>query len=182
VVAYLAAAVVLVSVLCVANLALTLALIRSMRHQSQARAASGFPELGLLPRGAKAPEFAATTVDGEARSLADLLGARSVVGFFSVRCPPCRVQLPKFADFARTFPGGPAQVLAVVTGDPALAGEFADALAGAASVVVEDRGGPVSTAFSLAASPVFYVLDERGYIQVGAPAVQMVASHAHELV
>jgi len=178
VVAYLVAAVVLVSVLCVVNLTLTLALIRSMRHQSLARAAAGFPGLGLLPRGAKAPEFAATTVDGQALALTDLLGARSVLGFFSVRCPPCRAQLPKFADFARTFPGGLTQVLAVVSGDPALAAEFADALAGAATVVVEPAGGPVSTAFSPTASPVFYVLDERGYIQIGAPAVQMMAAYA----
>jgi peroxiredoxin len=182
VVAYLAVAVVLVSVLCVANLVLTLALIRSMRNRSQTPAASGFPELGLLPRGARAPEFAATTVDGQARSLADLLGARSVVAFFSVSCRPCRTQLPKFADFARTFPGSPAQVLAVVTGDPALAGEFADGLEGAASVIVEPRNGPVSTAFSLTAWPVFYVLDERGHIQAGAPGVQLVAAYAQALV
>jgi len=56
--------------------------------------------------------------------------------------------------------------------------KVADALAGAATVVVEPAGGPVSTAFSPTASPVFYVLDERGYIQIGAPAVQMMAAYA----
>lgn len=177
-VAYLVAAVVLVSVLCVVNLALTLALIRAMHHQSPARLAPGPPGLGLLPRGARAPEFAATTVDGQARSLADLLGARSVLGFFSVRCAPCRDQLPKFADFARTFPGGPAQVLAVVNGDPALAAEYAEALAGVATVIVEPTGGPVTAAYSPAASPVFYLLDEQGHIQIGVPAVQMIAGYA----
>jgi hypothetical protein len=174
-VAYLTVAVVLVGVLGLLNLALVLALIRSMRIQPRGRTPMEYP--GILRRGTKAPEFTTTTVTGQTLSLSDLLGARSVIAFLSVRCPPCRTELPHFVEFARTVPGGKGQVLAVVTGDDAaLTGGFAAQLEGVASVVVETRHGPMSTTFSITGSPVFFALDERGYIEAGAPAVHLVAS------
>jgi peroxiredoxin len=174
---YIAAVAIMAGVLSLLNLALTLAVIRRMRREAEQAAlvARRGPAL-RVPPGTRAPEFAATTLSGASIGLGDLTGARSVIGFFSPNCAPCHTQLPEFIELARGIPGGPAQVLAVLTGGADEVAEFAQALAGVASVVVEPRRGPVAQAFSAVAYPTFYALDERGVVTTGGAAVRMVAA------
>jgi peroxiredoxin len=174
---FLDAAVALIGVLCLANLALVLTVIRRVGRHGEHAAALPRPHM-RLPSGTKAPAFTAMTVAGESRSLADLTGTRSLMGFFSPHCGPCRTQLPEFAELARTIPGGAAQVLAVVNAEEKEAAEFAAGLDGAASVVVESPSGPVATAFSVDSYPTFYLIGEDGRIQASAPAVRMLGAPA----
>jgi peroxiredoxin len=133
-------------------------------------------DLVRLPPGTQAPEFTTTTVSGVARSLGDLTGARSVVGFFAAACPPCHEQVPAFAAYARSFPGGAAQVLAVVAGgDDSETAKLVSELDGLASVVLEPAQGPMQVAFGVLGFPTFYLLDESGRIQVSAPTMRFVA-------
>jgi thiol-disulfide isomerase/thioredoxin len=166
---YLAAAVVLLGVLCCLNLAMTLAVVRRLRTQAE-RASE---DAVRLPPGVLAPEFSATTVSGPVVTLSDLTGARSVVAFLAANCPPCHEQVPEFTAYARSVPGGPAQVLAVVVGGTdAETAQLAGDLEGAASVALENVAGPLQKAFSVTGFPTFYVLDDTGRIQVSAPTMR----------
>jgi thiol-disulfide isomerase/thioredoxin len=175
-------AVVLIGVLGLVNFALTFAVIRQVRRygeQLASRGAGRRQPAWHIQAGSPVPEFTAATVSGGRVSLSDLTGARSVIAFFSVGCPPCRVQLPEFTRYARSFPGGAAQVLAVVFGGEGEREEtdgYVRELAGAATVVVEPPGGPTAQAFSVSGYPTLYVLDERGRVETSGMAVRRIAA------
>ena len=166
-------AVVLLAVLGLVNLALVLTVIHRLRTGTTSEPAHFGPP--QLPVGSKAPEFSAVTTVGQPRSLADLLGSRSLVGFFSPGCHPCHAQLPEFARVAKTIPGGASQVLAVVVGEAGDAAEFAVGLDGAAAVVVESRHGPLADAFSAKAFPSMYLIGSDGRIEASGVSMQMLA-------
>jgi thiol-disulfide isomerase/thioredoxin len=166
-----------VGVLCLANLALLFAVIRKVRVLEER--VDRFPVFGpaaLLPVGSKAPEFAATTTAGESRSLADLAGSRSIVGFFSPNCEPCRAQLPEFIEFAKALPGGFGHALAVVVGESPAASGFAAELDAAADVVITARQGPLARVFSVRGTPAFYLIGPDGRIEARGMAVQALPS------
>ncbi|MEV5707125.1 TlpA disulfide reductase family protein [Actinoallomurus sp. NPDC052274] len=144
---YLAAAVVLVGLLCVLNLLLTLSLIRRLREQGAAQPRHAGPPTVLKP-GSEVGDFATTTVDDEPVSRADLIG---LVGFFSAGCEPCHELAPRFAGLATGLPR-----LAVVTGDDP---ELVAVLSPAARVVVEGYDGVVSGAFQNTWTPSLYLID-----------------------
>ena len=174
---YVDAAAALLGALCLVNLALTFTLVRRVRRQDERIAAAPrFRVQAGLPPGTKVGDFTAVTVTGERRSLGDLAGARSLVAFFSPTCGPCRKQLPEFAEFARTIPGGAAQVLAVVAGDENQAAEFAAGLDGAASVVAEPAHGPVATAFSARGFPSFYLVGADGRVESSGLALSVLTN------
>lgn len=174
---YLTAVVAVVSVLCVVNLALMFVVIRRVLEHGErlAKLPRYRPMLERLPAGTLVPDFTAVTVTGENRSLADMAGARSLVGFFSPGCPPCHDQLPEFVKFAETIPGGAGQVLAVIIGPEKRAMEFAAGLDGQASVVIEPREGPAATAFSVPGIPSFYLVGATGRIEASGMAMELIA-------
>ncbi|MEM1179180.1 MAG: TlpA disulfide reductase family protein [Acidobacteriota bacterium] len=51
-----------------------------------------------------APNFALRNLDGEIVQLSDFRGQTVVLNFWATWCPPCRVELPSFARFARKNP------------------------------------------------------------------------------
>jgi peroxiredoxin len=164
-------------VLCLVNLVLLLAVIRKVRLLGErVEKMPAFGATALLPVGSKAPVFTAVTTKGESRSLADLTGSRSVVGFFSPNCPPCRTQLPEFVEFAKALPGGPGRALAVVVGEGEAAAEFTAELEAAAAVVTTSRQGPVAVAFSVRGMPAFYLIGPDGRIKARGMTVQSLAS------
>jgi Redoxin len=172
------------AVLSIANLALSLALIRWVRHHGEQHAAqrTGAAPSARLPVGTVIPEFTTTTVSGVDRSMRELRGARSVVAFLSVGCPPCRDQIGEFREFARTIPGGPSQVLAVIANkeaDPDMAAEFITELGPVAWVATEARRGPAQTAFSVRGFPSYFVLDEHGQVETSAPAMSRLSVTEH---
>jgi peroxiredoxin len=176
-------AVVLIGALSLINLMLTFAVIRQVRRYGERLAGRGAGSVQPgwhIQAGKQIPEFTATTVSGGRVSLSDLTGARSVVAFFGVGCAPCRMQLPEFAQYARSFPGGAAQVLAVVLeseeGPEEKTDDYVQELTGAATVVVEPRGGPTAQAFSVTGQPTIYVLDERGRVETSGMAIRQVAA------
>jgi peroxiredoxin len=173
----LAALVAALSFLCLVNLALLLAVVRKVRLLGER--VDKMPAMGaaaLLPVGSKAPEFSVVTTAGDSRTLADLAGSRSVVGFFSPNCEPCRTQLPEFTEFARALPGGPRHALAVVVGQAEAAAGFAASLDGAAAVVITQRRGSLTTAFSVRGIPAFYLIGPDGRIEGRGMAVQALAA------
>ncbi|MEV0973279.1 TlpA disulfide reductase family protein [Microtetraspora glauca] len=157
---YLAAAVVLLGVLCLLNLSLVIGVLRRLRAQAvQTGVAAGAPP-ALGPR-SSIGEFTAVTTDGELVSAATLTG---VVGFFSSGCEPCHRLLPRFVEQARKL--GRENVLAVFGGDDEAA---VRALTAVARVVVADRdGGAVARAFQNTWTPMLYLIgDDHRIVAVG---------------
>jgi thiol-disulfide isomerase/thioredoxin len=156
--AILAAAVVVVGVLCVVDLLLSVGVIRRLREHTallaQLRAAGPAPA-ELPGPGARVGEFSATTLAGDGVTLATT-GGQTLVGFFSPGCAPCKALLPGFVEYAGVA-GTP--VLAVIVGDgPEVAGLTA-ALEPVAQVVHEEHGGAVSGAFGASMFPALLVVD-----------------------
>jgi peroxiredoxin len=171
---YLTAAVVLVMVVCAVNLLLAVALARRARQYGDliaSRLPFGSQGPYRLPPGSRIRGFSATARDGAAVSLDGWSGNRVIAGFFSARCAPCHAQLPAFAELAKATPEDEWRVLAVVSGVPDETAEFATALDGAASVVIEEPRGPVATAFSVHGLPAFFLLDPDGKVESSAATV-----------
>ncbi len=174
---YLVAAVVVLALLCGANLVFTFAVIRRLRAHGDRIAELnpvGLPEISGSLR-----SFRAMTTDGEQVSDTDLAGRPALLGFFSPACPPCRLEVPRFAEFAGGF-GDRRQVLAVIiddTDDATVADEIA-MLAGTARVVLAKMGDPLPGALSVASYPTVVLLDEAGQVTAtstgvgGLPALQ----------
>jgi thiol-disulfide isomerase/thioredoxin len=162
---YLAAAVAVVGLLCLVDLVLTFGVIRRLREHT--KQLSNLPQGMVSPLGVavgEAPgDFTASSTTGETLSRAQLTGP-TLVGFFSPGCEPCAAELPRFVERARTMPGGAQQVLAVVDGGAGDVSEYREHLDQVARVVVEPHGGPLQTAFRLAAYPTIYLLGDDGTV------------------
>jgi thiol-disulfide isomerase/thioredoxin len=175
---YVQVAFTVVGVVCLVNLMLTLAMIRRVRQHGEKLAVGPMfrGESMTLQAGSRVPGFSVTAASGERRTLADLTGSRSLVGFFAPGCPPCHGQLPEFSDLARTIHGGPTQVLAVITGEGEVAADFAADLADVATVVTELPNGPAATAFSARGRPCFYLVGADGRIEASGRTVRRLTS------
>jgi hypothetical protein len=160
--ALLTAAVIVVGVICLLDLALTVGVIRRLREHASLLAtplAGGALRDPIAAPGVIVGEFAAMTTDGTPVTRASLTG-RTVVGFFSPSCAPCAQTVPKFTAYADDVCGGRDQVLAVVIGEPAAAARQVEALAPSARVVIEPLDGPVAQAFRVTGYPALAVVDE----------------------
>ncbi|GAA0464384.1 redoxin domain-containing protein [Streptomyces olivaceiscleroticus] len=153
---FLIAAVVLVGVLCAADLILTVGVIRRLRdHAERLALLSGE---GGIAVGDEVGEFSVATVDGRLVVTRDALSedaGGTVVAFFSPDCEPCEETLSRFVPYAAELRAGGCPVLAAVVGDP---GEQTDAFVAALSPVahvVAERhpDGPLSAAFRIGAVP-----------------------------
>jgi hypothetical protein len=182
---YLTAAVIGVGVLGLVNLWLIVAMARRLRQHSQllARQARppGPPSPVSLPPGTPVPKFSVTTVSGAVVSTADLLGERSLIGFFMPGCVPCHNQIPAFIAFARGLRGGPGHALAVVSygGRPMervpahdvdrLVKELAET--DAVQVVPEPSAKAAATALAVKGYPSFILLGADGRVEASENVV-----------
>lgn len=149
----LIAAVVLVGAIAVLNLLLTMAVIRRLRRYEAAQGAP-LPDSG--PKvGATIPEFSGETLSGETVATTDVSSAEAVFAFLSTTCSACPTSLPYLVEYAQARELKAAQVVAVIGGEQADAGEFLDALAGKATVIMEAAMGPITQSFDVSAFPTF---------------------------
>ncbi len=155
---------VVIGLLVLANIALTLAVVRRQNDQSrlltQMTSDRGEPAaLDVMP-GDQVGDFAATTVDGRAVSRTTLRGS-TLVAFMAPGCPSCEHNLPEFVSRAATAPRGRDQVIAVVLGTSLGAGPMRDLLTPVAQVFTEEQErGPLARAFGVAALPAFALLED----------------------
>jgi hypothetical protein len=147
--------VVTLAILSCVNVVLLLGVVRRLNRLTDPARAIDRPvldeeELSLPVVGTVVGDFVASTTDGDRITTKDLRG-HTLVGFFTVGCPPCERFLPVFRSHAADF--GRDQVLAVIVGGHGDPTALADQLGDVARVVVERPAGPVSTAFGVAAFP-----------------------------
>jgi hypothetical protein len=166
----LAVAVVMVGSLCTLDLLLTIGLVRRLRQHSELlddlsemRNAIRMPDV-IAPAGTSVGDFTALAADDEPVS-AELLGAETLIGFFTPSCPGCAEQLPEFVRYADAMPHGRQQALAVVVGtDDGEVGEYAAQLSPVARVVAEEHGGPVAAALLVTGFPAFCLVGGNGVV------------------
>ncbi len=152
----LSVAVALVAVLCLADLVLTLGVVRRLRdHSKRLELRRGFQsDVDTIGKpGEMVDSFTATSMTGAPVSTSDLVEP-TLVGFFSPDCPACEEKLPAFLSYARAFPG---RKLAVIAGENGGL-KYRTALSELAEVVVEQERGPVQKAFGVSGFPAFVVV------------------------
>lgn len=154
------AALVFVGALCVLNFVLSLGMIKRLRDQAEILNRNGRSNLPVsVGMGDEIGRFTALTKDAEPVDDESLRHGDTLVAFFSPTCRPCQEKLPKFVDFAASFPGGRDKVLATVVGEPGAAADMLERLRPVARVVHETNNeGVVSSAFGLKAFPVVLVV------------------------
>ena len=134
---------------------------------------SGSPapsDVALLARGQPAPDITGTTLDGQAFSLASLLGRPVIVNFWGPSCVPCRDEFPLLLDKLGAHAADGLAVVGVLMYDaPAPARDFV-AQYRATWPTVDDASGAIRSAYKVAARPQSYFIDRTGIlrsIQVG---------------
>ncbi|WP_214324279.1 TlpA family protein disulfide reductase [Nonomuraea sediminis] len=155
------AAVCVIGLLSLLTLVLTVGVIRRLREHTERLDGlyerTGTPAPGLQA-GEVADDFEATTGDGETLSGASL-GERTLIGFFSPSCKPCKELAPKFVELAAGMSRD--EVIAVIAGFPDEMGDMRDLLSPVAKVVADDAdGGPLAKAFGVEAFPRVFLVDE----------------------
>jgi cytochrome c biogenesis protein CcmG/thiol:disulfide interchange protein DsbE len=150
----------------IATLAL-LEVARSLPGPSGSEAPSDAP---ALVRGAPAPTFTGTTLDGQAFDLASLRGRPVLINFWGPSCVPCRDEFPLLLSKLREHGGAGLAVIGVLTFDPP--GPARDFIAryGATWPTIDDPAGAIRGAYRVAARPQSYFIDRSGIlrsIQVG---------------
>jgi thiol-disulfide isomerase/thioredoxin len=163
---YLTAAVILLSLFSVGHMLVTLGLVRRIRTMAtRTTAAPATPP--TLPMGTAPTEFAATSEDGRLFDRDGLAGDRTLVGFFSTTCEPCKDNAPRFVEYAKDFDHD--RVLVVIQESEAgQAREFRERYLAGADAVVEQANGPLAHAFTVEAFPTMYILDAEGRVEHSA--------------
>ncbi|MFD7861256.1 peroxiredoxin family protein [Streptomyces sp. NPDC059783] len=171
---YLTAALVLVGAVTVLNLLLTLAVVRRLRRQESERQ-QPFGTIDSGPEtGAPLPDFTADTVAGGTITAASLKGRQGALTFLSTDCSACTMAVADLPEFARRTGMDAGQMIVVIAGDADDAHRMAEPLAGIATVVVEETAGPLSTLYSIEATPTTVLTDPDGtvtYAQAGTNPV-----------
>jgi hypothetical protein len=163
--ALLAAAVVVLAVVCVLNLVLTLGMARRMRQYAALLDGLEPPELDGLTRpvGSAVGEFRGVAVDGttvDRQWLTEPTRTEpTVVAFFSPGCPACRELVPLFVATAAT-----TRALAVVEDGPAGMENYVSDLAPAATVLVGEQARSAVTAFHVRGFPAVCTVDTSGVV------------------
>lgn len=168
----LTAAVVLVAVLCVANMMITFAALRRLKEYGEQLASrpAGAPGGAEVLVGRSLPEVAATTVRGEPVTRERVAGR--LVGFFSASCEPCHAQAREFAEFADP------ERIAFVSTTGASEDDVRDMLAllDAAPAVVRETGRDgLTSALGVQSFPSLVRTDAGGTVTQAANALRALA-------
>ena len=118
----------------------------------------------------QAPEFSATTLDGQKVSLSDFRGQKNVVvSFWASWCGPCRLEMPVLTRFYRNnhTANSDFEILAVsIDEDTKDAMDYATQEKLNFPVILDSRG-KMATDFEVEGIPTMFVIDKNGKIAYG---------------
>ena len=121
------------------------------------------PAVGLNV-GNRAPEFALTTLDGEAVSLESLRGRIALLNFWGTWCGPCRREMPEFQKIYDVWSERGFEIVAVAYNDSEAAmRDFRDEFSLSFALAL-DASGAVNEAYAIQTRPSSYLLDADGVI------------------
>lgn len=164
--AILSAAVVVVGLLCLADLLLIFGVIRRLREHTELLA--GFrPDTVVtdLAAGEVPAPFTALGTAGE--QLTGPIGLR-LVAFFAAGCSACPERVPGFVEYLRENHIARDEVLVVIASSEPEPVSYAEQLAAVAPVCLEQPGGELETAFKVRGYPAFCLLDATGSVSAAS--------------
>jgi cytochrome c biogenesis protein CcmG, thiol:disulfide interchange protein DsbE len=149
---------------------------------------------GLLPVGARAPDFTLRTPAGTRVSLRTLRGRAVLLEFFATWCPHCNAEAPHLHDLYARLPHTKVAFVSIDGNSDDAPSVFAyHVWYGLQFPAVLDQGdhtvtfpehgplGPVSRSYGVSGWPTFYVLDPRGRVRWRSAGEQPDAQLAREL-
>ena len=149
---------------------------------------------GLLPVGAKAPDFTLRTPTGTPVSLRDLRGKAVLLEFFATWCPHCNAEAPHLKELYAKLPRSKTAFVSIDGNSDDAASALAyhiwyglpfPALLDQAgkTVTFPEHGptGPVSRRYGISLWPTFYILDPQGRVSWRSAGEQPDALLAREL-
>ena len=132
-----------------------------------------------LPKGTEAPNFTLPDLDGRERTLADFRGKQTLLVFSDPGCGPCQTLAPSLAQLQEAHRGNNLNVLMVSKGDLEANRQKAKEH-GFTFPVVLQRNWEISKDYAMFATPVGYLIDERGLISkdvaIGGDAILRLVS------
>jgi peroxiredoxin len=135
-----------------------------------------------LPAGTPAPTFRLPSLEGGEVGLEDFRGRRVLLVFSDPACGPCNLLVPDLERLHRSAPD--LQILMVSRGDPEANREKAREH-GLTFPVVLQRQWEISRAYGMFATPIAFLIDERGIIAAdvasGSDAILALASGAEQV-
>lgn len=114
--------------------------------------------------GQKAINFTLVNSEGKEVSLSDYEGKKVLLNFWASWCPPCRMEMPEFEEFAKENPDIVILGVNVDTQNQKEASEKAVAELGVTYPIVY-ADGQVASAYQVSSIPMNLFLDENGIIQ-----------------
>ncbi|HLZ57474.1 MAG TPA: TlpA disulfide reductase family protein [Ktedonosporobacter sp.] len=152
---------ILVWIVVIANLVLTLALIRRIN-------ASPDPMAGIetgLPVGTPAPDFSAKTLEGQTVTLADSIGHPITFVFVATHCEPCHALLPTLKTLAPQARAAGTTLVLVSDGSQQETEKMMQEVAGQVVIVVAPRHEhSLFNDYQINMTPSYCALDEKGVV------------------
>lgn len=84
-----------------------------------ARQSSTATIAGSASKGAIAPDFALTSIDGKTVHLTDYRGKAVVLNFWATWCPPCKTEIPGFVELQRRYGPVGLEIVGITMDDAA---------------------------------------------------------------
>ena len=136
-------------------------------------AAGSGPAAGGVPtpvpdrvaEGEPAPDFTATTAEGEPITLSDLRGRPVVLNFWATWCAPCRVEMPALQGASERYADSGLIILAVNAMEPADRVSAYMQELGLTFPAVLDPDGAVLDLYGIRVFPTTVVIDAGGRVQ-----------------
>ncbi|MFF0445779.1 TlpA family protein disulfide reductase [Streptomyces sp. NPDC004609] len=172
---YVSVALLLLGAVTALNLVLNLAVIRRLRRHEEERKRPYETVDSGPPTGEPLPVFTAVATDGTPVTSDALKGREAALTFLSTSCGVCVTAAGDLPEFARRTGMDAAQMVVVIAGDDETAAqEMMAPLAGVATVVREETSGPLSTRYTIEATPTTVMVAPDGtvtYAQAGTNPV-----------
>lgn len=127
-------------------------------------------------RGAPAPDFVLTGLDGTQYTLSDLQGQTVIINFWATWCEPCREEMPDLQEIHDQYADQGLVILAVNADEPAdRVQDFVDEFDITFPILLDD-GRAVSALYEVQAYPSTYFVDSDGRIRVDTYSGPMTSS------
>lgn len=147
------------------NLLLTIALIRRLNQFNQ-KGSDPFDD--GLKVGEKAPDFTATTLQGELVDLKTYAGRSVAFIFVSPQCRPCREELPRYETLFPKARSAGVELVLVSNEDDQLTRAFAEEFAIRLPVLAAPhQSNPFTKDYKINGTPSFCLVDPAGVVQAG---------------